>query len=203
METTVGLGSYNCEDRRGPRWGDAGAPEQGSREVDGWTPSATVPFSNYSKISKLIQIWMMQRWPSIAITFSIKLWACGYWNKEQISLLVFFEIWDIIWIKNKRTKLSQIWLILNSRNLEDLDFDRIFHVGWTSNFEHLSCCELLPNLHRCWIIPGFFSTLIWQPCNQIGYLEFLLQMHQSFNLDKEYLMVIYEYWTMIWVAYIH
>jgi hypothetical protein len=162
-----------------------------------------VSFSNYSKISKLIRIWMMQRWPSSAIKYSNKLCACRYWNKEQLSSLEFFKIQDVIWIKNQRTKLCQIWLILNSRNLEDFDFDRIFHLGGKSNFEHFSCCELLQNLHRCWIIPGFVSTLIWQPCNQIGYLEFLLQVHQSFNLDKGYLMVIYEYWTVIWEAYIH
>jgi hypothetical protein len=80
-------------------------------------------------IFKLIQIWISQKWSSVGLKFSNKIFTCRYWHKEQISSLVFFTILNGIWIKIQRTKSSQIWLILNSRDYEALDLDRIWHVG--------------------------------------------------------------------------
>jgi hypothetical protein len=50
-------------------------------------------------------------------------------NKEQLSPLEFLKIRDEIWIKNERTYLSQIWLNLNSSDLEASEFDGIWHMG--------------------------------------------------------------------------
>jgi hypothetical protein len=80
-------------------------------------------------IFKLIQIWISQKWSSGSRIFLNKIWMCRYGNKEQIYSLEFSKIRNGIWIAIHRTKLSQIWLILNSRDYEALDFDRIWHVG--------------------------------------------------------------------------
>jgi hypothetical protein len=60
---------------------------------------------------------------------SIKTFMFRKLNKEQFSLLELFKFCNGIRIKNQRTYLSQIWLNLNSRDLETSEFDRIWHVG--------------------------------------------------------------------------
>jgi hypothetical protein len=50
----------------------------GEAEADGWARRRTMPFFNYSKIFKLIQIRVMQIWLSGATKFSNKIWACRY-----------------------------------------------------------------------------------------------------------------------------
>jgi hypothetical protein len=41
-------------------------------------------------------------------------------------------------LKNQRTKLNQIQLISNSRDLEASEFDGIWHVAMKSNLEHFT-----------------------------------------------------------------
>jgi hypothetical protein len=50
----------------------------GEAEADGWVRRRTMPFFNYSKIFKLIQIRVMQIWLFGATKFSNKIWACIY-----------------------------------------------------------------------------------------------------------------------------
>jgi hypothetical protein len=47
-------------------------------------------------------------------------------------------------LKIQRSKLSQIWLILNSRDLKALDLDRIWHGGRQSNLEHFPFGDFFP-----------------------------------------------------------
>jgi hypothetical protein len=90
-----------------------------ARRAAGERDAAGGPAHSYSLfcfiiIFKLIRISTNQKWSSVALKFSNKIWECIYWNKEQILSLEFFKIRNGIWIKILRTKLSQIWLILNS-----------------------------------------------------------------------------------------
>jgi hypothetical protein len=38
-----------------------------------------------------------------------KIRICREWNKEQLSLLELFKIWDRIWIKKQES--SRVWII--------------------------------------------------------------------------------------------
>jgi hypothetical protein len=57
-------------------------------------------------------------------------------------------------------KLSQVCLILNSREFEASKFDGILHVGRKCILEHLIFLHLLPNLHGFGINQMILGKLI-------------------------------------------
>jgi hypothetical protein len=92
-------------------------------------PVCTVRFCNWFEFSKLIWIYSIQKIPSWDRKIPNEIWTCRELNQEQISSLEFFKIQNGIWIKNLSTKLSKIWLNLNSRDLGASEFTGIWHVG--------------------------------------------------------------------------
>jgi hypothetical protein len=95
--------------------------------IDGMNPfGETLFFQNFPNGFELETV---KRWSSDAWKFLYKNCTCMELNEEELSPLEFFKIWNVIWIKNQRTYLSQIWLNLNSKDMEASEFDRIWHVG--------------------------------------------------------------------------